>query len=281
LHAERMEHAFGLLDAGKYEEALAAFQIVLQSGDPLAQRALLGMAELFEKLGDNETRLSMAKGAFEFDDRTLKLAMVQLHYLPLMWPRDEEVSQDPNLAGRMRAELVVHAASFLPEDNPESDLDHEVAIFVSNAANQVLFHFDSRVVEAQLHASFILAVDSADLKIQYRAMRNIHSFFSGILPSEVSAILVINKVSTSWSHFNNVIGQLDRCEQDLQTLIGRSLSDDELAAIAAEFDRLMEAPDYNFYNAYFAFGMLVDYLQSPQVNRQSLLVQVLIEKYLS
>jgi tetratricopeptide (TPR) repeat protein len=276
-----MEHAFGLLDAGKYEEALAAFQIVLQSGDPLAQRALLGMAELFEKLGDNETRLSMAKGAFEFDDRTLKLAMVQLHYLPLMWPRDEEVSQDPNLAGRMRAELVVHAASFLPEDNPESDLDHEVAIFVSNAANQVLFHFDSRVVEAQLHASFILAVDSADLKIQYRAMRNIHSFFSGILPSEVSAILVINKVSTSWSHFNNVIGQLDRCEQDLQTLIGRSLSDDELAAIAAEFDRLMEAPDYNFYNAYFAFGMLVDYLQSPQVNRQSLLVQVLIEKYLS
>jgi hypothetical protein len=276
-----MEHAFGLLDAGKYEDALAAFQIVLQSGDPLAQRALLGMAELFEKLGDNETRLSMAKGAFEFDDRTLKLAMVQLHYLPLMWPRDEEVSQDPNLAGRMRAELVVHAASFLPEDNPESDLDHEVAIFVSNAANQVLFHFDSRVVEAQLHASFILAVDSADLKTQYRAMRNIHSFFSGILPSEVSAILVINKVSTSWSHFNNVIGQLDRCEQDLQTLIGRSLSDDELAAIAAEFDRLMEAPDYNFYNAYFSFGMLVDYLQSPQVNRQSLLVQVLIEKYLS
>jgi hypothetical protein len=91
----------------------------------------------------------------------------------------------------------------------------------------------------------------------------------------------MNKVSTSWSHFNNVIGQLDRCEQDLQTLIGRSLSDDELAAIATEFDRLMEAPDYNFYDTYFAFGMLVDYLQSPQVNRQSLLVQVLIEKYLS
>lgn len=280
MHAERMEHAFGLLDAGKYEDALAAFQSVLQSGDPLAQRALLGMAELFEKLGDNETRLSMAKGAFEFDDRTLKLAMIQLHYLPLMWPKDEEVSQDPDLAGRMRASLVVHAASYLPEDLPESDLDFEVAVFCSQAANPVLFHFDSRVAEAQIRASFMLAVESADLAVQYKAMRNLHGFFKANLPGKVGAILAMNNVSTSWIHFTNALTELDKCEQNLQSMIGRKLGDEEVASLAKEFDRLMEAPDYNFYDTYLAFGALVDFLQSPEADRLRPTVAALAEKYL-
>jgi hypothetical protein len=281
MHAERMDYAYGLVDAGKFEEALAAFEVALQSDDPLAPRALLGMAELFEKLGDDETRLQMAKGAFEFDDRALKLSMFHLHYLPLMWPRDSEVHEDPDLAGKTRAALVAQAASYLPEDLPESDLDFEVAVFVSNAANQVLFHFDARVAEAQLRASFIVAVESADLQVQYKAMRNLHSFFNNNLPGRVGAILLMKGVSTSWSHFNNVLEQLDKCEQDLQSLVRAALIDNEVADLAAEFDRLMEAQDYNFFNTYFAFALLVDHLQSPQANRQSPVVKELIRKYLS
>lgn len=281
MHAERMDYAYGLLDAGKFEEALAAFEVALQSDDPLAPRALLGMAELFEKLGDDETRISMAKGAFEFDDRTLKLSMIHFHYLPLMWPSDSEVNQDPDLAGKMRAALVAQAASYLPEDAPDSDLDFEVAVFVSDAANQVLFHFDSRVAEAQLHASFILAVESADLKIQYKAMRNLHGFFKNNPPGRVGAILEMNSVSATWSYFKNVLDQLDKCEQDLQSLVSVALTDKEVTELATEFDRLMEAPDYNFYNTYFAFALLVEHLHSPQANRQSPVVKALIEKYLS
>lgn len=280
MHAERMEHAYRLLDTGKFEEALAAFQIALESNDPLAPRALLGMAELFEKLGDDETRLSMAKGAFEFDDRTLKLAMFQHHYLPLMWPKDEEVKQDPDLAGRMRATLVVHAASYLPEDLPESDLDFEVAVFVSQAANPILFHFDSRVAEAQIRASFMLAVECADLAVQYKAMRNLHGFFRANLPDKVGAILAMNNISASWIHFTNALTELTKCEQKLQSMIGRQLGDDEVVSLAIEFDRLMEAPDYNFYDTYLAFGALVDFLQSPEADRQRPAVADLVEKYL-
>ncbi len=281
MHAERMDYAYGLLDAGKFEESLAAFEVALQSDDPLAPRALLGMAELFEKLGDDEARLQMAKGAFEFDDRELKLSMFQFHYLPLMWPKDSEVNQDPDLAGKMRAALVSQAASYLPEDLPESDLDFEVAVFVSNAANQVLFHFDARVAEAQLRASFIVAVESADLKVQYTAMRNLHSFFNNNLPGRVGAILAMNGVSTSWRHFDHVLGELDKCEQGLQSLSSAAPSAHQLGDLAVNFDRLMEAPDYNFFDTYQAFALLVDQLQSPQTSRQSPAVKALVERYLS
>jgi len=112
-------------------------------------------------------------------------------------------------------------------------------------------------------------------------MRNLHSFFINNLPGRVGAILAMNGVSTSWRHFDHVLGELDKCEQGLQALTSTALSAQQIGDLAVNFDRLMEATDYNFFDTYQAFALLVDQLQSPQTSRQNTLVRALVEKYLS
>ena len=281
MHAERMDYAYGLLDAGKFEEALAAFEVALQSDDPLAPRALLGMAELFEKLGDDETRLQMAKGAFEFDDRSLKLSMMHHHYIPLMWPSNEDVVVDPEKAGRSKSSLLVQLAEYLPEDLLEGSIEFEIAEFISEVADWRLYFFDVRIAEALLQAGFMLANQEDVLENQYKTMSKLHFFLRLNPPARIGATMLMNEVKAKWSHFDGILDFFEKCENHISSMQGTVMTDENLLALDSQIDELLSVQEFDFFNTYIAFSILLDQLISEERVQENPVISQLDAKYRS
>lgn len=294
LYQDMMDEGYSLLDAGKHSEALQKFQDALNSDWPLSPRALIGMAEVFERLekgigsADSKimmehrlSRLNMAKAAFEYDDRLLKLSMMHYHYVPLMWPAREDAAKDPERAVKTQAALVVELAQNLPEDLLHGSIEFDIAEFISEAATGVFYTFDVRIAEAQLHAGFMLARQEDVLENQYKAMAKLHLFLRQHPPAKIGATMLMNGVRAKWAHFDEVLDFLAKCEDIISSMNGTEMTVEDLASLDREIDRLLNVQEFDFFNTYIAFGTLVDQLISETRNQEDAEVKRLNAKYRS
>lgn len=295
LYQDLMDAGYSLLDSGNHSEALQKFQAALNSDYPLAPRALIAMAEVFEKLEQSNTgpqgpkvvlenqlsRLNMAKAAFEYDDRFLKLVMMHYHYIPLMWPSKEDVEKDTERSVKTQASLLVELAQYLPEDVLEGNIEFEIAEFVSEAANGIFHMFDVRIAEAQLHAGFMLANQEDVLENQYKSMSNLHFFLKQHPPAKIGAMMLMNEVKAKWSHFDGVLDLFVKCEDTISSMHGTVMTDEDLKNLDSVIDSLLSVQEFDYFNTYIAFGMLLDQLISEERTQESAVVSRLNAKYRS
>ena len=283
MHADRMDAAFALLDAGKFDEARIAFEEAYQADDPDAPLALLGLAELFEITGDEESRLAVANKALEHENNTLRLAMMRFHHVPILWSKDSEDPMDAEKVMKSRADLVVRTASYLPQLSIEDDVALKAAIFVSDQASGILYQYaDARIAEAQIHAAILLA-RHGDRKVQIKAMHNLHFFFQNTAPARIGAMRVINNMtSSSWPFFDETLDNLVACYKEVESMAELVMDDLTLQRLDAEFDSAMNAPNSqagDIFDGLARLAVIVNHLVSGNANQDAFYTKTLLHKY--
>ena len=278
MHAERIALAYELRDAGKYEEALAAFETAYASDHQDAPMALIGVADVYEAMKDNPSRLATVVRSFETNNRFVVLGMMIYHYLPVMWPGKDEVDKDAIEAIKKQAALLYKLAGFLPHDAIDHNFDVAATEILSDNASDVLFMHDARVAEVQIHASLLLGFEPV-LKLQLKAMKNLFFFLRANPPARIGAVMAMNNMTSQWKHFDLALDQLVKCEKAIAENSSSPMSEDALRAVDSEFDQLMAAGNYNFYDAFINFGTILDQIIYGKVNQDSDFIKQLHDKY--
>jgi tetratricopeptide (TPR) repeat protein len=281
MHADRMDAAFALLDAGKFDEARIAFEEAYRAEDPDAPLALLGLAELFETVGDDESRLAVANKALEHENNTLRLTMMRFHHVPMLWSKSHD-PMDAEKVIKSRADMVVRTASYLPLQQIEQDAALKAAIFVSEQASSIFYMFEARIAEAQFHAAMLLAC-YGDREVQIKAMHNLHFFLRSTSPGEIGAMRVVNNMThSSWPLFDETLERLAICYKQIESMAELVMDELTLRRLDAEFDSAMSASNpqsEDVYNGLARLGVIVNHLVSGNASEDDFFTKTLLHKY--
>lgn len=281
MHADRMDAAFALLDTGKFDEARIAFEEAYQAEDPDAPLALLGLAELFETIGDEESRLAVANKALEHENNTLRLAMMRFHHVPILWSKSHD-PMDAKKVIKLRADMVVRTASYLPLQQIEDDAALKAAIFISEQASYDFYTHDARIAEAQIQAAMLLAC-YGDRKVQIKAMHNLHFFFRSTSPGRIGAMRVVNNMtSSSWRLFDETLERLAICYKQIESMADLVMDDLTLRRLDAEFDSAMNTSNpqsEDVYNGLARLAVIVNHLVSGNASEDDFFTKTLLHKY--
>jgi tetratricopeptide (TPR) repeat protein len=281
MHADRMDAAFALLDTGKFDEARIAFEEAYQAEDPDAPLALLGLAELFETIGDDESRLAVANKALEHENNTLRLTMMRFHHVPILWSKSHD-PMDAEKVIKLRADMVVRTASYLPLQQIEEDAALKAATFVSEQASYIFYMYDARIAEAQIQAAMLLA-RYGDRKVQIKAMHNLHFFFRSASPGQIGAMRVVNNMtSSSWRLFDETLERLAICYKQIESMAELVMDDLTLRRLDAEFDSAMNTSNpqsEDVYNGLPRLAVIVNHLVSGNASEDDFFTKTLLHKY--